>query len=74
MPRRKVVALTQKNHECLVVLASGKQVPSSMDGTTPIPATTKSVNGGIHVNKFLETIIPGVWAAGDVTNYPDHCQ
>jgi NADPH-dependent 2,4-dienoyl-CoA reductase/sulfur reductase-like enzyme len=33
--------------------------------------TPLDTDGGIKVNKFLETIIPGVWAAGDVTNYLD---
>jgi 3-phenylpropionate/trans-cinnamate dioxygenase ferredoxin reductase subunit len=79
MKSEKVVALTQKNHECQVVLASGKQVPTDfvVAGIGAMPSmelfhrTPLGVDGGIKVNKFLETIIPGVWAAGDVTNYPD---
>jgi NADPH-dependent 2,4-dienoyl-CoA reductase/sulfur reductase-like enzyme len=79
MKSEKVVALTQKNHECQVVLASGKQVPTDfvVAGIGAMPSmelfhrTPLGTNGGIKVNKFLETIIPGVWAAGDVTNYPD---
>ena len=79
MKSEKVVALTQKNHECQVVLASGKQVPTDfvVAGIGAMPSmelfhrTPLGTNGGIKVNKFLETIIPSVWAAGDVTNYPD---
>jgi len=79
MKSEKVVALTQKNHECQVVLASGKQVPADfvVAGIGAMPSmelfqrTLLNTDDGIKVNKFLETIIPGVWAAGDVTNYPD---
>jgi NADPH-dependent 2,4-dienoyl-CoA reductase/sulfur reductase-like enzyme len=79
MKSEKVVALTQKNHECQVVLASGNQVPTDfvVAGIGVIPSmelfhrTPLDADGGIKVNEFLETIIPGVWAAGDVTNYPD---
>jgi NADPH-dependent 2,4-dienoyl-CoA reductase/sulfur reductase-like enzyme len=79
MKSEKVVALTQKNHECQVVLASGNQVPTDFVvagiGATPsmelFHRTPLDADGGIKVNRFLETIIPGVWAAGDVTNYPD---
>jgi NADPH-dependent 2,4-dienoyl-CoA reductase/sulfur reductase-like enzyme len=79
MKSEKVVSLTQTNHECQVVLASGRQVPTDfvVAGIGVIPSmelfhrTPLDADDGIKVNKFLETIIPGVWAAGDVTNYPD---
>ena len=85
MKGEKVIALTHKNHECQVVLASGKQVPTDFVvagiGVTPsmelFQKTTLNSNDGIRVNKFLETDVPDVWAAGDIANYPDqvfHCR
>jgi len=74
-----VVALTHKNRECQVVLKSGKQVSTDFVvagiGVTPamelFQGTALVMNDGIKVNKFLETCVPGIWAAGDITNYPD---
>ena len=79
MKNEKVIALTHKNHECQVVLASGKQVPTDFVvagiGVTPsmelFHRTSLNTDDGIRVNKFLETNIPDVWAAGDIANYPD---
>ena len=79
MKNEKVAALTCTNRECQVVLESGKQVPTDFVvagiGVTPsielfrqAPLDTAD---GIEVNKFLETNVPGVWAAGDIANYPD---
>ncbi|MBI3852256.1 MAG: FAD-dependent oxidoreductase [Verrucomicrobia bacterium] len=75
----KVVALTHKNNECQVVLASGNQVPTDFVvggiGVTPtmelFHRTPLDTGDGIKVNKFLETCVPDVWAAGDIANYPD---
>ena len=75
----KVVALTHKNRECQVVLASGKQLSADFVvagiGVTPsmelFHGTPLDTANGIKVNKFLETSLPGVWAAGDIANYPD---
>jgi len=75
----KVVALTHKNRECQVVLESGKQVATDFVvagiGVTPtiklFQRTALDISHGIKVNKFLETNVPGVWAAGDIANYPD---
>ena len=75
----KVVALTHKNHGCQVVLASGMEVPTDfvVAGIGVMPAielfrrTALDTADGIKVNKFLETNVPGVWAAGDIANYPD---
>ena len=74
-----VVALTHKNRECQVVLGSGKRVPTDFVvagiGVTPsmelFQRTALDTSDGIKVNKFLETSISGVWAAGDIANYPD---
>jgi len=79
MKGEKVVGLRQKNHECQVVLASGNRVPADfvVAGIGVSPAvelfrqTPLDMDDGIHVNKFLETAVPGVWAAGDIANYPD---
>ncbi len=44
-------------------------------GVTPavelFQRTALDTDDGIKVNKFLETSVPGVWAAGDIANYPD---
>jgi 3-phenylpropionate/trans-cinnamate dioxygenase ferredoxin reductase subunit len=74
-----VVALTHQNRECQVVLKSGKQM--SVDfvvagiGVTPsmelFQRTALDTSDGIKVNKFLETNVQGVWASGDIANYPD---
>ena len=74
-----VIALAQKNRECQVVLESGKQVPTDFVvagiGVTPsvelFQRTVLDTSDGIKVNKFLETSVSGVWAAGDIANYPD---
>jgi len=79
MKNEKVVALTHKNHECQVVLESGKQIPADFVvagiGVTPavelFERTALDISDGIKVNEFLETCMPGVWAAGDIANYPD---
>src|ERR1019366_6360957 len=75
----RVVALTHKNHECQVVLASGNHVATDfvVAGIGVVPTvelfhrTALDTSEGIKVNEFLETTVPGVWAAGDIANYPD---
>jgi NADPH-dependent 2,4-dienoyl-CoA reductase/sulfur reductase-like enzyme len=79
MKSEKVVALTHKEHECQVLLASGNEVPTDFVvagiGVTPamelFHRTPLDTDDGIRVNRFLETSVPGVWAAGDIANYPD---
>jgi thioredoxin reductase len=42
-----------------------------MPATELFRRTALDTGDGIKVNKFLETNVPGVWAAGDIANYPD---
>ena len=75
----KVIALSHKHHGCQAVLASGMEVPAdfvvagigAMPATELFRRTALDTSDGIEVNHFLETNVPGVWAAGDVANYPD---
>jgi 3-phenylpropionate/trans-cinnamate dioxygenase ferredoxin reductase subunit len=77
--KEKVVAFAHKNRECQVVLASGNEVSTDFVvagiGVTPavelFQRTPLETDDGIKVNEFLETGVPGVWAAGDIANYPD---
>ena len=79
MKGEEVVAVTGRKCECEVVLASGKKVPTDfiVAGIGAIPnvklfqQTPLNADDGIKVNEFLETCVPGIWAAGDVANYPD---
>jgi NADPH-dependent 2,4-dienoyl-CoA reductase/sulfur reductase-like enzyme len=79
MKQEKVVALTHEKQACQVVLASGNRVLTDFVvagiGVTPtvelFQRTALDRSDGITVNKFLETSVPGVWAAGDIANYPD---
>ena len=62
-----------------VVLGSGQRLPVDMvvAGIGVRPATDIFEKSGLHidrgivVNEYLETNLPDVWAAGDVTNYRD---
>jgi len=79
MKHEKVAALALKNHECQVKMASGNQVSADfvVAGIGVAPSlelfhrTPLDTDDGITVNKFLETSVPGVWAAGDIASYPD---
>jgi NADPH-dependent 2,4-dienoyl-CoA reductase/sulfur reductase-like enzyme len=79
MKGEKVAALTHRNGECQVVLASGIKLPTDFVvagiGVTPstdlFRRTALDTEDGIRVNEFLETSVTGVWAAGDIANYPD---
>ena len=39
--------------------------------TEPFAASGIQVEDGLVVNEYLETRVPGIYAAGDVANYPD---
>ncbi|HEV2177138.1 MAG TPA: FAD/NAD(P)-binding oxidoreductase [Terriglobia bacterium] len=62
-----------------VRLADGRKLPCDLvvAGVGALPVTelfAKSgiaVNNGVVVNEYLETAHPGVYAAGDMANYPD---
>jgi 3-phenylpropionate/trans-cinnamate dioxygenase ferredoxin reductase subunit len=79
MKGERVIAVTHKNQQCQVVLASGKQLPTDFIvagiGVTPsmelFRRTALNMDNGIQVNKFLETNVPDVWAAGDIASYAD---
>jgi len=79
MKGEKVAALTHRNGGCQVVLASGIKLPTDFVvagiGVTPstdlFRRTALDTEDGIRVNEFLETSVTGVWAAGDIANYPD---
>jgi 3-phenylpropionate/trans-cinnamate dioxygenase ferredoxin reductase component len=52
---------------CDVVVVGIGAVPV----TKPVEKTAVTVENGIVVNEFLEANPPGIYAAGDVANYPD---
>ena len=62
-----------------VLTAAGERLPASFVvagiGVTPETAlfenTGAALNDGVLVNQYLETSVPGVYAAGDVANYRD---
>lgn len=62
-----------------VALSNGKQAPADVvvAGIGVVPATGIFENtglkmeNGIVVNEYLETSLPGIYAAGDVANYRD---
>ncbi len=62
-----------------VLLGAGRQLPADLvvAGIGAVPATELfegtglTLSNGVVVNEYLETNVPGVWAAGDVANYRD---
>lgn len=56
-----------KKISCDVVVVGAGAVPV----TEPVEKTGVTVENGIVVNEYLETNRPGVYAAGDIANYPD---
>lgn len=62
-----------------VSLSTGKQLPADLVvagiGVVPVTGTFENtglkIENGIMVNEYLETGVPGIYAAGDVANYRD---
>jgi len=79
LAEKKVAALLGTKTVRSVGLVSGEEVPADfvVAGIGVVPATqlfkktSLEIKDGICVNEFLETNHPEVWAAGDVSNYPD---
>jgi NADPH-dependent 2,4-dienoyl-CoA reductase/sulfur reductase-like enzyme len=74
-----ITALEGKGTISVVVLEDGRRIPCDMVvvGVGAAPVTELfakseiSNDNGIVVNEYLETTKPGLYAAGDVANYPD---
>jgi NADPH-dependent 2,4-dienoyl-CoA reductase/sulfur reductase-like enzyme len=79
LPHEKVAAFSGQQRVSSVRLESGRELPADLvvAGIGIVPAvrlfqdTRLQIENGIVVNEFLETSVPDVWAAGDVTNFPD---
>ncbi len=75
----RVTALDGDGRVESVSLSNGRQLPADLvvAGIGVLPVTDVfensglKIENGIVVNEFLETGIPGIWAAGDVANYRD---
>jgi NADPH-dependent 2,4-dienoyl-CoA reductase/sulfur reductase-like enzyme len=78
-PQEKVKALLGDSRVKAVQLETGEEVPADFvvagigvkPATQLFQKTPLKLDDGIRVNEFLETSLPGVWAAGDAVNYPD---
>lgn len=79
LPNSTIREFTGESRVSEVVLASGQRLPADMvvAGIGVRPATDifdgsgLQIDRGIVVNEFLETNLPDIYAAGDVTNYRD---
>jgi NADPH-dependent 2,4-dienoyl-CoA reductase/sulfur reductase-like enzyme len=79
LPGNTIREFAGEGHVSEVVLGSGQRLPVDMvvAGIGVRPATDifensgLDIDRGIVVNEYLETNIPDIWAAGDVTNYRD---
>ena len=75
----RVARLEGKDRVSGVVLSSGRKIPCDLvvAGIGAIPACELFANigltaeNGVVVNEYLETKLPGIFAAGDVANYLD---
>lgn len=79
VPKARVVAITGDERASGVVLDSGQELPAGLvvAGIGVVPNVRLYENTGLHtdngivVNEYLETNVPDVYAAGDVSNYKD---
>jgi len=75
----RVARLEGKDRVSGAVLASGRKVPCDLVvagiGATPVcelfTNSGLAAENGVVVNEYLETNLPGIFAAGDVANYLD---
>jgi NADPH-dependent 2,4-dienoyl-CoA reductase/sulfur reductase-like enzyme len=79
LPNQEVAAVHGKKTVSEVELKTGERLPADLvivgigvEPATGLFANTElKLNQGIVVDEFLQTSVPGIWAAGDVANYPD---
>jgi NADPH-dependent 2,4-dienoyl-CoA reductase/sulfur reductase-like enzyme len=80
MPRQEINSFVSERQSLQVITKSGLSLPADMviAGIGAIPndepfknSGLKLADDGIEVNRFLETNMPEVWAAGDITRYQD---
>jgi 3-phenylpropionate/trans-cinnamate dioxygenase ferredoxin reductase component len=75
----EVASFEGKGRVEAVLLNDGKKLPADLvvvgvgavPVTEPAEKTGLTLENGILVNEYLETSRPGIYAAGDVANYPD---
>jgi NADPH-dependent 2,4-dienoyl-CoA reductase/sulfur reductase-like enzyme len=79
LTREQVTSFAGRDRVEAVVTASRRRIPADLVvvgiGVTPETDLFKdsgaALNNGVLVNQYLETSVPGVYAAGDVANYRD---
>jgi NADPH-dependent 2,4-dienoyl-CoA reductase/sulfur reductase-like enzyme len=78
-PNETVVGFRGHQHVQHVLLKSGRELPcrAVVAGVGAVPVLDLArdaglaVGNGVVVNEYLETSVPGVYAAGDIASYPD---
>lgn len=78
-PHHAVTSFEGDDRVRAVVTASGDRIPGEIVivgagvalETALVDGTGIQVDNGIMVNEYLETSVPGIYAAGDVANYND---